>query len=102
MLTLKATNFPLPPMKPLPQSSGDLSVPESSVLDLFSVYSFLRRFSNLLFLSPFTLDDFVGALNYKSANTLLDSVHICLLKAARRHLESLSVEGNDKASKCFR
>lgn len=102
LLSSKSNDFPLPPMKPLPQSSGDLPVPESSVPDLFSVYSCLRRFSNLLFLSPFTLDDFVGALNYRSANTLMDSVHICLLKAVRRHLETLSAEGNEKASKCFR
>lgn len=80
LLLSKSNDFPLPPIKPLPQSSGDLPLPESSIPDLFSVYSCLRRFNNLLFLSPFSLDDFVGALNYSSANTLLDSVHICLLK----------------------
>ncbi|GLJ54561.1 hypothetical protein SUGI_1171920 [Cryptomeria japonica] len=92
----------LPPISPLPQSSGDIPLPDNSVPDLLSVYAFLRSFSDLLFLSPFSLDDFVGALNFKTTNSLLDSVHVSLLRALRRHLEMLSKEGNDMPVKCLR
>ncbi|KAH9321819.1 hypothetical protein KI387_016458 [Taxus chinensis] len=101
-LSTKPNNYLLPLMQPLPQSSGNLPIPENSVADLFSVYMFLRSFSDLLFLSPFSLDDFVGALNFKTTNSLLDSVHVSLLRALRRHLEMLTEEGNDMATKCLR
>ncbi|KAJ3671349.1 hypothetical protein LUZ60_007428 [Juncus effusus] len=86
----------------LPPSSGDLAVPEESAGHLFSVYNFLRSFSTELFLSPFTLNDFIGSLNCTVQNSLLDSVHLSLMKALRRHLESLSSDGSKLASKCLR
>lgn len=89
---------------PLPPSSGSIGVPEESVSFLFSVYNFLRSFSHLLFLSPFSLSEFVGALNHTSPNSLLDAVHVSLLRALRRHLEVVSTDGSsgDLASKCLR
>lgn len=86
----------------LPPSSGDIAVPEESISHLFSVYTFLRSFSVHLFLSPFTLADFVGSLNCTVKNSLLDVVHLTLMKALRRHLESLSSDGSKLASKCLR
>ncbi|PNX90752.1 PHD finger family protein, partial [Trifolium pratense] len=53
----------LPPPLQLSSSSGTIGVPEPSVSHLFSIYGFLRSFSTQLFLHPFTLDEFVGALN---------------------------------------
>ncbi|KAM0940325.1 putative transcription factor interactor and regulator LIM family [Dioscorea sansibarensis] len=94
--------FPTPPPLPLPPSSGDINVPEESIAYLFSVYNFLRSFSRLLFLSPFGLDDFVGSLHCNVQNTLLDAVHLSLMRALRRHLELLSSEGSEQASKCLR
>lgn len=92
-------SFP-PPQ--LPPSSGTIGVPEQYVSHLFSVYGFLRSFSICLFLSPFTLDDFVGSLNYRAPNTLLDAIHVALLRALRQHLETLSSDGLELASKCLR
>lgn len=93
---------PLAPPPQLPPSSGTIGVPEEYVSHLFSVYSFLRSFSIRLFLSPFTLDDFVGSLNCCVPNTLLDAIHVALMRALRRHLEVLSSDGSEVASKCLR
>lgn len=90
----------LPPQ--LPASSGTIGVPEESVSHLFSVYCFLRSFSIQLFLSPFGLDDFVGSLNCLVPNTLLDAIHVALMRVLRRHLEILSSNGSELASKCLR
>ncbi|CAA7405415.1 unnamed protein product [Spirodela intermedia] len=86
----------------LPPSSGNIGIPEESVGCLLSVYSFLRTFSTQLFLSPFGLDDFVGSLNCINQNSLLDSIHVSLMRALWRHLEVLSSDGDQAASRCLR
>ncbi|KAJ1274244.1 hypothetical protein BS78_05G047200 [Paspalum vaginatum] len=95
---------PCPPVRAveLPPSSGDIPVPEESISHLFSVYNFLRSFSARLFLSPFGMDDFVAAINCTVQNNLLDAVHVSLLRALRRHLESKSAEGSQLASNCLK
>lgn len=90
------------PPPELPPSSGTIGVPEQYVSHLFSVYGFLRSFSICLFLCPFTLDDFVGSLNCRVPNTLSDAIHLAVMRALRRHLETLSAEGLELASKCLR
>ncbi|XP_009337394.2 DDT domain-containing protein PTM [Pyrus x bretschneideri] len=90
------------PPPQLPPSSGTIGVPEQYVSHLFSVYGFLRSFSISLFLNPFTLDDFVGSLNCIAPNTLLDAIHVALLRALRGHLETLSSDGSEVAQKCLR
>ena len=92
---------PVVPPPQLPPSSGNIGVPEEYVSHLFSVYGFLRSFSIRLFLSPFTLDDLVGSLNCIVPNTLLDAIHVALLRALRRHLEALSSADSELASKCL-
>ncbi|CBI17094.3 unnamed protein product, partial [Vitis vinifera] len=89
------------PPPQLPPSSGNIGVPEEYVSHLFSVYGFLRSFSIRLFLSPFALDDLVGSLNCTVPNTLLDAIHVALLRVVRRHLEALSSSGLELASKCL-
>ncbi|KAH7561168.1 hypothetical protein JRO89_XS10G0183100 [Xanthoceras sorbifolium] len=91
----------LPPLQ-LPPSSGTICVPEEYVSHLFSVYGFLRSFGIRIFLSPFGLDDFVGSLNCCVPNTLLDAIHVALMRVLRRHLEALSSDGSERASKCLR
>ena len=86
----------------LPPSSADIAVPEESISHLFSVYNFLRSFSVQLFLSPFGLDDFVASINCTVQNTLLDAVHVSLLRALRRHLETKSSHGSELASDCLK
>jgi hypothetical protein len=95
---------PCPPVKgpELPPSSADIAVPEESISHLFSVYNFLRSFSVQLFLSPFGLDDFVASINCTVQNTLLDAVHVSLLGALRRHLETKSSHGSERASSCLK
>ncbi|KAL6195903.1 hypothetical protein ACLB2K_031520 [Fragaria x ananassa] len=90
------------PPPQLPPSSGTIGVPEQCVSHLLSVYGFMRSFSICLFLNPFTLDDFVGSLNYRAPNTLFDAIHVALLRALRRHLETISSEGSELAQKCLR
>jgi len=102
--TKEEPSEPRPPVQAveLPPSSGDIPVPEDSISYLFSVYNFLRSFSVQLFLSPFGLDDFVAAINCAVQNNLLDAVHVSLLRALKRHLESKSAEGSQMASNCLK
>ncbi|XP_048234477.1 DDT domain-containing protein PTM isoform X2 [Ricinus communis] len=93
---------PIVPPPQLPPSSETIGVPKECVSHLFSVYGFLRSFNILLFLSPFTLDDLVGAINCHVQNTLSDAIHVALMRALRRHLEALSSDGSEVASKCLR
>jgi hypothetical protein len=86
----------------LPPSSGDIDVPEESVSHLLSVYNFLRSFGVQLFLSPFGFDDFVASVNCSVPSTLLDAVHVALLRALRRHLETKSSDGSELASNCLK
>ncbi|XWS73973.1 hypothetical protein CRYUN_Cryun02cG0175400 [Craigia yunnanensis] len=90
------------PLLMLPPSSGTIGLPEECISHLFSVYGFLRSFSIILFLSPFGLDDFVGSLNCSGPNPLLDAVHVALMWALSFHLETVSSEGSELASKCLR
>ncbi|CAA6669013.1 unnamed protein product [Spirodela intermedia] len=86
----------------MPPSSKDLEIDGLPVLDVFSVYSCLRSFSTLIFLSPFSLKAFVAALKCNIANSLIDAVHYSILQALKRHLEALSEEGSKFASNCLR
>lgn len=90
-----------PPKLNLPPSST-LDLDGISILDLFSVYSFLRSFTTLLFLSPFDLGDFVSALRSESPDTLFDYIHLSLLQTLRKHLKHLSSEGSASALHCLR
>ncbi|XP_062204414.1 DDT domain-containing protein PTM-like [Phragmites australis] len=102
--TKEEPSEPCPPVQAveLPPSSGDIAVPEESISYLFSVYNFLRSFSVQLFLGPFGLDDFVAAISCTVQNNLLDAVHVSLLRALRRHLETKSSEGSQLASNCLK
>ncbi|XP_078436506.1 PHD-finger and DNA binding domain-containing protein isoform X2 [Wolffia australiana] len=86
----------------LPPSSRDLEIDGLHVLDLFSVYSCLRSFSTLFFLSPFTLKAFVAALKCSTPNRLTDAIHYSILQALKPHLEALCTEGSEFASSCLR
>ncbi|GAA0179270.1 hypothetical protein LIER_29952 [Lithospermum erythrorhizon] len=92
----------LPPKVVLPPSSGTFSLEGMSGLDVFSVYSFLRTFSKLLFLSPFELEDFVAAIRSNVSNILFDSIHVSLLHALRKHMVSLADDSLQCASDCLR
>ncbi|XP_038878800.1 DDT domain-containing protein PTM isoform X4 [Benincasa hispida] len=92
----------LPYKLQLPPSSKNLNLDDIPILDLFSIYSCLRSFSTLLFLSPFELDEFVAALKCKSPTILFDNIHLSVLQTLRKHLEDLSNEGSESASSCLR
>lgn len=93
---------PLVPPPELPDSSGNVGVPQEAISYLFSVYTFLRKFSIQLYLSPFKLDDFVGSINYASSNSLFDAVHLSIMRALKRHMEMLSADGSEISLKCLR
>ncbi|VVB04906.1 unnamed protein product [Arabis nemorensis] len=96
------TEAPLVLPVELPPSSGTIGIPEDAVVHLLSVYGFLRSFSFQLYICPFELDDFVGALKFSGPNSLLDAVHVALMRALKVHLETLSSDGSDLASKCLK
>ncbi|KAK6776314.1 hypothetical protein RDI58_027315 [Solanum bulbocastanum] len=92
----------IPPKMDLPPSSSSLDLDGIPVLDVFSIYSFLRSFSTLLFLSPFELEDFVASIKANAPTLLFDSIHFSLLQILRKHLKSLSDESSESASGCLR
>ncbi|KAK7258117.1 hypothetical protein RIF29_32569 [Crotalaria pallida] len=93
----------IPPLKlQLPPSSQNLNLDGLPVLELFTIYSFLRSFSTLLFLSPFELEDLVAALKSETPSILFDSIHVSILQILRKHLEYLSNEGCQSAADCLR
>eukprot|EP00250_Pteridium_aquilinum_P009036 c18401_g1_i1 orf=616-4032(+) len=92
----------LPAVVPLPPSSRNIPLSEDLVVEAFAIYSFLRSFSHALFLSPFCLEDFVCALMSETTNHLIDSMHLILLQALRRHLQRLSKDDCFMASECLR
>ncbi|KAJ4978874.1 hypothetical protein NE237_009654 [Protea cynaroides] len=98
---LEAPSCLLPKLA-LPPSSKILNLDEIPILDIFSVYSCLRSFSALLFLSPFDLEAFIAAVKCKIANSLIDFIHLSILRTLKLHLEFLSSEGSESASACLR
>ncbi|KAL9248344.1 hypothetical protein vseg_021676 [Gypsophila vaccaria] len=93
----------VPPSKiDLPPSSATFNLEGIPVVDLFTVYSCLRSFSTLLYLSPFDLGDFVTALKSTVSNRLIDCIHMSVLQTLRKHLEALANEGCESASTCLR
>ncbi|KPU77735.1 uncharacterized protein Dana_GF24755, isoform B [Drosophila ananassae] len=68
----------------LPDSSEDLSLPNTHVLRALSIYEVLRRFRHLVRLSPFRFEDFAAAMACDEQSALLTDVHIMLLKAILR------------------
>ncbi|KAD3640268.1 hypothetical protein E3N88_29491 [Mikania micrantha] len=92
----------VPPKLELPPSTGNLKLDGLPVLDLFSVYAFLRSFSTILFLSPFELGDFVASIRSKSPSLLIDSIHVSLLRTLRKLLEFQSSESSTSATNCLR
>lgn len=86
----------------LPSSSGRLNLEGMSGFDVFSVYSFLRSFSMLLFLSPFELEDFVAAVRCNGPNPLFDSIHVSLLHTLRKHMVSLGDDSLQRGCDCLR
>ncbi|KAI3905562.1 hypothetical protein MKX01_036471 [Papaver californicum] len=92
----------VPSKMELPLSSKNLNLDEIHILDFFSVYSCLRSFSAILFLSPFTLEAFSVAVNNKFPNSLIDSIHMSILRTLKLQMEFLSSEGSQSASNCLR
>ncbi|RZS14486.1 hypothetical protein BHM03_00046178, partial [Ensete ventricosum] len=86
----------------LPPSSSDLDLNGLPILDFFSVYTFLRSFSRVLFLSPFSLPMFLSALRCEFPNSLIDHIHFSILQTLKQHLELLSEEGYQPATDSLR
>ncbi|CRK99537.1 CLUMA_CG012856, isoform A [Clunio marinus] len=77
----------IPPLE-LPKSSDDLIVPKQYVLRSLGIYEVLRRYRNLVRLSPFRVEDFCAALMSDEQSTLFTEIHIALLKAILREEDS--------------
>ncbi|CAG7825806.1 unnamed protein product [Allacma fusca] len=72
----------------IPQSSDDLLLPRELVIKAVSIYEPIRRFHQLVRLTPFRFEDFCAALSTDEQNVLLAEVHIQLLKAILREEEA--------------
>lgn len=74
----------------LPKSSDDLMAPQHLVLRITALYEVLRRFRNLIRLSPFRLEDFCAALVCEEQSALLSEIHMMLLKTIIREEDTQS------------
>ncbi|CAH8533887.1 unnamed protein product [Schistosoma turkestanicum] len=79
--------FRSPPLI-LPSSANDLVCPREYILDVLNIYEVLRRYSSLLRLSPFRLEDFAACLISDENSNLLAEAHMVLLKALLREDEA--------------
>lgn len=64
------------PTLTLPKSSEDLLVPNKYLLRVFSVYEILRRFHQILRLTPFRIEDFCAAIASEEQSNLLSEVRL--------------------------
>jgi len=72
----------------LPKSSDDLLLERDLVMKAVSIYEPLRRFHQLVRLSPFRFEDFCAALASDEQSSLLAEIHIQLLKTILREEDS--------------
>lgn len=99
----KNGGLPVMPLAPyLPPSSENLDLQDITLADFFYVYSFLRTFSMVLFISPFTIEAFAESLSCQFSNSLIDFAHFSLLKIIKKHLEYLAGEDDVFASNLLR
>ncbi|CDP18688.1 unnamed protein product [Coffea canephora] len=85
-----------------PSPCRDFSVPMGCVGDLLMVWDFCTSFGRLLHLSPFSLEDFEGALGHKDSNVvLLVECHSALLRLLMKDNGkfSLSVQNRKRKPK---
>jgi nucleosome-remodeling factor subunit BPTF len=68
----------------LPKSSDDLLLERDLVMKAVAIYEPLRRFHQLVRLSPFRFEDFCAALGSEEQSSLLAEIHIQLLKTILR------------------
>lgn len=77
----------IPPLE-LPKTSDDLLVPKKYLLKAIGIYEILRRYRNLVRLSPFRVEDYCAALVCDEQSALLTEIHIALIKAILREEDS--------------
>ena len=76
------------PTLKLPESSDDILLPSTYVLQAVGIYEVLRHFRTLVRLSPFRFEDFCVAILSEEQSALLAEIHISLLKSLIREEES--------------
>ncbi|CDW58447.1 DDT domain containing protein [Trichuris trichiura] len=72
----------------LPPSSEDLLLPNEHLFGALEVYELCRHFSQSLQLSPFLFESFCAALMCRNQSSLLDNIHLALLRAIFRDEDS--------------
>lgn len=77
----------IPPLE-LPASSDDLLLSREHVVKAVEIYEPIRRFYQLVRLSPFRFEDFSAALSCEDQSSLLAEIHIQLLKCVIREEDS--------------
>jgi nucleosome-remodeling factor subunit BPTF len=77
----------IPPLE-LPKTSDDLLVSKQYVLRALGIYEVLRRYRNLVRMSPFRVEDYCAAITCDEQSALLTEIHIALIKAILREEDS--------------
>lgn len=72
----------------LPKSSDDLLLDRDLIMKAVAIYEPLRRFHQIVRLSPFLFEDFCAALGSEETSPLLTEIHIQLLKTILREEEA--------------
>lgn len=84
----------------LPPSSTDLLIENELLVPALEIYEVLRKFHQLLRLTPFTVEDFCGVLQLQNENTqLLSEIHIALIKVIIKNEESFGFAFTPQDSK---
>uniref|UniRef100_A0A5S6QJZ2 PHD-type domain-containing protein n=1 Tax=Trichuris muris TaxID=70415 RepID=A0A5S6QJZ2_TRIMR len=68
----------------LPPSSEDLLLPNEHLFGALEVYELCRHFSQSLQLSPFPFENLCAALMCRNQSSLLDNIHLALIRAIFR------------------
>ncbi|KAG0939169.1 hypothetical protein G6F57_006395 [Rhizopus arrhizus] len=81
-----------------PKSTHNTTVPEDCYGSFLMIWSFLSVFAHPLKLSPFTLDDFESALQYKQSSILMRECNVALLNAIIKQRDRLKKESQGNGS----
>lgn len=71
----------------LPPGSNDLSIQGSELMQMLGVYEILRRYSNIVRISPFRFEDFCSSITCDEQCTLISEIYSSLMKSLLREEE---------------
>uniref|UniRef100_A0A915I9G3 Nucleosome-remodeling factor subunit BPTF n=1 Tax=Romanomermis culicivorax TaxID=13658 RepID=A0A915I9G3_ROMCU len=76
----------------LPSSSDDLSIDRTLIIRAAQIYEFCRRFGSIVRLWPFTVEDLCACLSSACQSSLLDEIHLSLMRLLLKDDEEKMVQ----------